>query len=191
MQIHELMPKVSDEIGVIRKTHQNTQQNFAYRGVEDVLSAAHGVLIKHGISVRPRVTEVIRTSLTYGKNNTTAQSTIVRMKVAFIAPDGSEVECETAGEGFDSADKGLGKAMSTAYKYAFFLTFCIPTEELKDVEAAPRRQRREPVSQDDFRMALFTKAKGNPDLTEKIKAKVGEHAGDYQAVYQEMFPTKG
>ena len=35
----------------------------------------------------------------------------------------------------DSGDKASNKAMSSAFKYACFQTFCIPTEEMKDPDA--------------------------------------------------------
>src|SRR5690606_19364534 len=50
------------------------------------------------------------------------------------------------GEAMDSADKATNKAMSAAYKYAAFQTFCIPTEGDNDADAtthevAPLAQR--------------------------------------------------
>ena len=35
----------------------------------------------------------------------------------------------------DSGDKASNKAMSAAFKYACFQTFCIPTEEMQDPDA--------------------------------------------------------
>ena len=35
----------------------------------------------------------------------------------------------------DSGDKASNKAMSAAFKYACFQTFCIPTEEMRDPDA--------------------------------------------------------
>jgi hypothetical protein len=51
------------------------------------------------------------------------------------AKDGSKVTVRTYGEAMDSADKATNKAMSAAYKYAAFQTFCIPTEGDNDADA--------------------------------------------------------
>ena len=40
------------------------------------------------------------------------------------AVDGSKHTAATIGEAMDSGDKSTNKAMSIAYKYAVFLTFC-------------------------------------------------------------------
>jgi len=49
--------------------------------------------------------------------------------------DGSKVTARSFGEAMDSADKATNKAMSAAYKYTAFQTFCIPTEGDNDADA--------------------------------------------------------
>jgi len=57
------------------------------------------------------------------------------MKFTLIsAIDGSTLVTNYIGESMDSGDKATNKAMSTAYKYFCFQTFCIPTDEPKDSE---------------------------------------------------------
>ena len=51
------------------------------------------------------------------------------------ACDGSKHTVKTYGEAMDSGDKATNKAMSAAYKYAAFQTFCIPTEGDNDADA--------------------------------------------------------
>lgn len=189
-QIHELLPKVSKEIGVIRK--KKTQGlNYTHRGIEDVLNVAHKVLVRNGVSVRSVVTDVQASSVVYGSNDTKAQSRIVRMKVAFIAPDGSEVENESAGEGFDTADKALGKAMSTAYKYAFFLGLCIPTESIPDVEDgsmpsgdAPRTRTERT---EDWQQKFWTRVRTDKRTKSEADACLADHGRDFEAAYKAFF----
>lgn len=57
---------------------------------------------------------------------------VCKMKYRFFAVDGSYVDAVVVGEGMDSGDKATNKAMSVAFKYACFQTFCIPTENLID-----------------------------------------------------------
>jgi hypothetical protein len=42
------------------------------------------------------------------------------------------IELESIGQGYDSADKGGGKASSTAYKYLMWRTFAIPSNDDPD-----------------------------------------------------------
>jgi hypothetical protein len=51
------------------------------------------------------------------------------------AEDGSKHTVVTVGEAMDSGDKASNKAMSAAYKYAAFQTFCIPTEGDNDADS--------------------------------------------------------
>ena len=50
------------------------------------------------------------------------------------AEDGTKHTASTFGEAMDSSDKATNKAMSAAYKYAAFMTFCIPVEGDNDSE---------------------------------------------------------
>ena len=50
------------------------------------------------------------------------------------AKDGSLHTVKVFGEAMDRSDKATNKAMSAAYKYACFQTFCIPTEGDNDTE---------------------------------------------------------
>ena len=55
------------------------------------------------------------------------------MKVNFISgKDGSSISSVTLGESSETGDKGAGKAMSYALKFALLQSFLIPTEEQKD-----------------------------------------------------------
>lgn len=58
----------------------------------------------------------------------------LRAVQALIAEGSVHTVC-TYGEAMDSADKATNKAMSAAYKYAAFQTFCIPTEGDNDADA--------------------------------------------------------
>ena len=52
------------------------------------------------------------------------------------AEDGTKHTVCTVGEAMDSGDKSTNKAMSAAYKYMAFLTFCIPTEGDNDADGS-------------------------------------------------------
>jgi hypothetical protein len=143
--IYELIPKVMQDIGAIGKGRKNQQQNYAFRGIDDMYNAVQPVLVKHGVFVCPAVIEQAREER-QTKSGGNLIYTILTVKHTFFAPDGSFVEVITVGEAMDSGDKSANKAMSAAMKYALIEVFSIPTEGDNDTEntsheTTPREQK--------------------------------------------------
>ena len=119
----------------IAKDRTNEAQRYKFRGIDEVYGALAPLLPKHGLIVVPRILSrecVERTS----KSGSAQFYVTVAAEFDFIATaDGSKVTARTYGEAQDSADKATNKAMSAAYKYAAFQTFCIPTEGDNDADA--------------------------------------------------------
>ncbi len=120
----------------ISKSKTNTQQNFKYRGVDDVMNELSALLPKHGLLILPRVTKyqcVERVSAS-GKP---LFYTVLDIEYDFISTeDGSKHTVgPMIGEAMDSGDKSANKAMAIAYKYVCFQAFCIPTEATVDPDA--------------------------------------------------------
>ena len=136
---------VMDEIGAIGKNKRNTMQGFNFRGIDDVMNTLHPLLAKANIFIVPNVLEIQREERTNAKG-TTLIYTLAKVEYTFTSTeDRSTVTATVYGEGMDSGDKSLNKAMSIAMKYACFQIFCIPTEEMVDpdkesYEVAPKKQ---------------------------------------------------
>lgn len=123
---------VMDEIGAIGKNKRNTIQGFNFRGIDDVMNTLHPLLAKANIFIVPNVLEIQREERTNSKG-TTLIYTLAKVEYTFTSTeDRSTVTATVYGEGMDSGDKSLNKAMSIAMKYACFQIFCIPTEEMVD-----------------------------------------------------------
>lgn len=124
-----------------RKNQQGSGYNF--RGIDDVLNALSPSLVEHGLVIIPRCIE--RESV---ERQTKAGGAIfyttVKVEFDFISvSDGSKHTAVMYGEAMDTSDKSTNKAMSAAYKYVAFQTFCIPTEgdndaDLNTHEVAPK-----------------------------------------------------
>lgn len=132
--IEKVMADLS-KIG-ISKSKTNTQQNFKYRGVDDVMNELSALLPKHGLLILPRVTKyqcVERVSAS-GKP---LFYTVLDVEYDFVSSeDGSKHTVgPMIGEAMDSGDKSANKAMAIAYKYVCFQAFCIPTEATSDPDA--------------------------------------------------------
>lgn len=132
--IHESIRKAMKDIAStgIAKTHQASLGggSVKYRGIEDAMNDMCGVLIRHGITVTPRysdlqIVERVKGAPADGK---ATRFVVVRGAFTFTAvADGSAVTCEHYGEAMDSGDKAVTKAQSVAFRTALFQQFVIPT----------------------------------------------------------------
>lgn len=127
-QIFKALAAITAEVGAIGKERRNTQQNYSFRGIDDMYDALHGLLAKHGVTSVPEVLEYAREERP-SKSGGVLVSTIAKVRYTFYAQDGSFVQATTLGEGMDSGDKSGNKAMAGAHKYALVQVFSIPTNE--------------------------------------------------------------
>ena len=133
-KIYKQILKVMEDVGAIGKTDKNDYDKYMFRGIDAVMNALHPAMVKNGIIVIPEVLDNVREERA-GKNGTNMMYSLLKVKYTFIADDGSSVEAVVMGEAMDRSDKSTNKAMSAAFKYACFQTFCIPTDEMKDADA--------------------------------------------------------
>ena len=131
MNIYESINKIMEQIPAISKSKTNQQQGFKFRGIDDVMNTLQPILAKNKVFVVPEVIENNREErLT--KSGGTITYSIMKIKYAFYAEDGTFISATTIGEAMDTADKASNKSMAIAFKYALFQVFCIPTEEMQD-----------------------------------------------------------
>ena len=129
--IFETINAVMEEIGAVGKNSRNEKQKYMYRGVDDVMNALNPAFIKHKLFMVPEVVSQKREERQTANEKNLIYS-VLSVKYTFYAEDGSSIYTIVPGEGMDSGDKASNKAMSSAFKYACFQVFCIPTEEMKD-----------------------------------------------------------
>lgn len=135
--VYQLIAQVAEEMSRdgIAKDRNNTTQNYKFRGIDDVYNALAPVISKAGLVILPRMISRDQTERMSNKG-TAIFSVVVDAEFDFVSSfDGSKHTIKTFGEAMDSADKATNKAMSAAYKYACFQTFCIPTEGDNDADA--------------------------------------------------------
>lgn len=129
----------------LAKTRKNTQQNFMFRGIDDVYNSLAGFLVEAGLVIIPHV-RARETVERESRQGAALIYTTVEVEYEFYSSkDGSSLMVGPIyGEAMDSGDKSTNKAMSAAYKYLCLQTFCIPTEGDNDADAtthevAPRK----------------------------------------------------
>jgi hypothetical protein len=136
VSVYALIAAVSGEIAKvgISKTRQNQSQHYSFRGIDDVFNVLAPLLARHKLVVVPRVLRRECVERTTQKGGVLFYVTVEAEFDFISALDGSKHTARTFGEAMDSGDKATNKAMSAAYKYAAFQTFCIPTEGDNDSE---------------------------------------------------------
>ena len=131
MSIYNSMLAIQEELTAITKDQRNGQQGWKFRGVDDVMNTLHPILVKHKVFACPKVLDIQRTSTTTSKGSCLNYATAT-VEYNFYDESGESISVTVVGEGMDSGDKATSKALSIAYKYAMFQTFCIPTEDDPD-----------------------------------------------------------
>jgi hypothetical protein len=133
MKIYQAISAIMAEVPSIGKNRKNVQQNYTFRGIDDMYNALNDILSKHKVFATSEVLHHEREERQTAKGGVLIYS-ILTVKFTFFTDDGSSVTSTMIGEGMDSGDKASNKAMSTAYKYALMQIFCIPTDDPKDTE---------------------------------------------------------
>ena len=132
--ISEVMQAVASQ--GIAKTRRNQQQGYDFRGIDDVYDSLAPIIAKAGLCVIPRMTERTSSERETAKGGVLFY-VVVRAEFDFVScRDGSIHTAVTYGEAMDSGDKATNKAMSAAYKYACFQTFCIPIKGDNDADGS-------------------------------------------------------
>lgn len=154
------------EVG-ISKDRENRQQGFSFRGIDQVYNALAPMLAKHGLVILPRITDRTVTERVTQKGGVLFY-VVVKAEFDFVATeDGSMHTIVTYGEAMDSGDKATNKAMSIAYKYAAFQTFCIPTEQTA-IDADAEVHHIKPADADQI-LAEFTQYAGAENDSKKLQ----------------------
>ena len=131
--IYAKIAELQARIGAVGKTRRNTQQGYSFRGIADVYMAVHPLLAELKLFSVPELIDIQREERT-SKSGGVLTCTIVKVKYTVYAEDGSSIWGITPGEGMDSGDKSVNKAMAGSHKYFWVQTLNLPEEESPDSE---------------------------------------------------------
>lgn len=132
--IIEAMIAITRDIGAIEKDQQapSAMGGFRFRGIDQVLAALSPQLADKAVALQVEVLEV-GAEVVQQKNGSSFLTT-AKVRYTFHHVDGTSLAHTVVGQGMDRADKGVAKALSTAFKSMAFQVFCIPTDEAVDTE---------------------------------------------------------
>ena len=134
--------KVMQDVTYLQKDDSVGFGTNKYRAIseEKVTTEVGKSMRKHGLVILPIGVEerredfdVVRAN---GKPGTDRITTITTKYLVADSESGESMEVCSAGAGVDSQDKGIGKALTYAYKYLLLRMFAIPTGEDPDKHAS-------------------------------------------------------
>jgi len=179
MSVYKAISAVAKDMAEkgISKERENRQQGFQFRGIDQVYNALAPALVRHGLLILPLIIERTVTERQTQRGGVLFY-VVVKAEFDFVGvEDGSVHTVTTYGETMDSGDKATNKAMSIAYKYAAFQTFCIPTEE---TAIDPDGEIHNPVPAVQSRpspdqvLHSFTTAAANKNTVDELKTAFGK-----------------
>ncbi|KAA6215548.1 hypothetical protein CP973_00180 [Streptomyces albofaciens JCM 4342] len=106
----------------VGKDRRNEQQNYSFRGIDDVMSAMAGPMREHGVFILPTIAEHQQ------QRDGKMTRTLITMRYRVYGPAGDCLVADVPGEAFDYADKSTNKAQSAALKYLLFTLFMLPVD---------------------------------------------------------------
>lgn len=152
MNIFEKMSAITAELQTVAKNLTVGVGNNKYKAVSerDVLDTVKPIEAKHGVYSYPVSREVLESNLleneksftdNAGKTTTTKTTTFMtRIKTVYrfvnVEKPEEYIETITFAEGIDTQDKGSGKAMTYADKYALLKAYKISTGDDPDQTAS-------------------------------------------------------
>lgn len=121
--IFQRISAVMQDVQYLAKDDQIEFGKTKYRAIseEKVTTTIRKSLITHGIVIVPVKQEHSKDGVL-----TTVD---VTYRIQNIENENDYIEAVSSGTGVDTQDKGVGKAMTYAYKYLLLRTFAIPTGE--------------------------------------------------------------
>lgn len=159
LNIHQRIHAVMKDVRTIKKENKKVNGQYTFVSHDEVTRELHDAFVNHGIVMIPTVLKCEEQSYTeivakwddrdkkYIDKSVTTSKTSVEMRLTFINIDNPKdcFDVSFPGMGIDNQDKGIGKAISYAVKYALLKTFCLETSddvEKDNIDYAPQKQQR-------------------------------------------------
>lgn len=143
--IYEAMLAVMNEVGYVQKDGEIRHgANYKFASEAAFIQALRPSLMEHGIIVYPAGSSaptVWRETYETNKGGTMNLVTIRQGYKFHHVPSGTEIYVQAHGQGADSGDKAIGKAMTNALKYALRQGFLIETGDDPDYTPSESQKR--------------------------------------------------
>lgn len=177
------LTEVMKQVQYIQKKGFNNFNKYKYATESDVQEKVREVLAEQNVIMLPDVVEHSVREHTNRKGNVEYIAT-VKVLFTFIDGDtGEDLKIHSIGEGQDSGDKAVYKAITGAQKYALMKAFMIPTGD--DPEADNGVDERNSGKQQKQQEPNL-----NEQLTDYFTKAVQEFNGDKDKLYETLGKTR-
>jgi len=131
LNLYQKINVIMREVKYVQKTDKKVNGNYTFVTHDAVSEALHEPMAMQGIVMIPSVDELVREG----------NLTIAKMRISFVNADAPEekIELFQYGYGIDTQDKGVGKAVSYAVKYALLKLFCLETGDDPERDSIERK----------------------------------------------------
>lgn len=172
LNIFEKLLAITSELTTVAKNLEVGTGNNTYKAVSevDVLRAVRPLEAKYGVYSYPFSRNVIESGSIESTNykGEVKKQLFERIEVVYrfvnVENPNEFVDITTYGDGIDSGDKSVGKAMTYADKYALLKAYKIMTGDDPDANAS-----------EDLNTTKIVKEPLNPELIEKLTKVYGVH----------------
>lgn len=165
MNIYQKLLKITAELNTVAKNLEvKISQSNSYKAVgeSDVLQAVKPLEVKYGVYSYPYSREIIESGelVSVDKNGFEKKQLYERIRTTyrFVNTENPDeyIDIDTFGDGIDSGDKSVGKAMTYADKYALLKAYKIQTGDDPDA-----------LGSDTLKSTNLQKAETNKVVTSK------------------------
>jgi len=167
LNIYQRINAVMEEVHYVAKCGKKVNGQYSFVSHDDVIGKLHEPLTRYGIVIVPSVVD-------HEREGDKGMRTVVELNVQFVNMDDKtdSFSINSVGYGIDTQDKGIGKAISYAYKYALLKVFCLETGddvERDQIEYVPEKISTKQVS--EIELLLDGKENRKADMLKYLKVK--------------------
>lgn len=130
LNLYQRLGLIMQEAGTMSKSGYNDHSRYAYVKAADVAKKFQELLLAYDVFVTASVEEVIHTK-TQTAGGKASMFTCAKVRYTFVNADKPEEQFSVVipGDGMDTGDKGLYKALTGSQKYLFSLNFCMGSDD--------------------------------------------------------------
>lgn len=155
--IYQRINQVMQEVDSVQREKKKVNGQYTFVSHDAVSAALHKPMVNAGIAMIPTIAELSQDG----------NRTVAKMDISFVNIDQPEdrVVVNYMGYGIDQSDKGIGKAVSYAVKYALLKVFCLETGD--DVEKDSIEYKAETLNAEQIQ-AICEFVQGDEEMINKI-----------------------
>ena len=132
--VHQAIADAMRRIRAVGKEGRNARDGYAFKRIDDFMTAAHEALSQAGVHIVPKVLQRITDETHLTGSGNVMRWVDLEVQFRFYGPRGDSVKVVTWGEGRDASDKATNKALTGAMKYALMYALMVPTDDIQDAD---------------------------------------------------------